>query len=152
MDFEKYFGANSIVASILIGWFLWLFGVLDKVLLIFATLMVIDYLTGVLGAWFAKTWSSDVGRKGIIKKVCLILLIIVAHLCDMLSNTGDAIRSSVTLVIIGNELMSILENIGKITYIPEPLRKVLVQIRDTPAILQNISKLLKTNTDEEKKE
>ncbi|MBP3347715.1 MAG: phage holin family protein [Clostridia bacterium] len=104
----------------------WLIGAWDMVLGILATVIVCDYISGVLYAIKTKTLSSQVGRAGLMKKAATLLVVVVAHQVDVaLGNTEDIVRNITALFYISNELLSILENAGNIGI---PLPKVLVDV------------------------
>ncbi|PGZ55641.1 holin [Bacillus anthracis] len=77
------------------------------------TLSVIDYSTGVIAAWCTGTLKSKVGFKGIAKKVVLFLLVATATQADAIMGTNSAIREATIFFLVGNELLSILENAGR---------------------------------------
>jgi toxin secretion/phage lysis holin len=87
-------------------------------------LMGLDYLTGVIGAAVNRSLSSEVGWKGIVRKAGILILTVVCMLVDYaIDNLSSGIGFSfplqgmVTILVccwlIGNELLSILENLGK---------------------------------------
>jgi len=110
-----------------IGYFL---GGLDGFLYALIAFVVIDYLTGIMVAVLEKRLSSEVGFRGIFKKVLIFSLVAVAHIVDsQLIQTGSAIRTAVICFYLSNEGISILENTAKIGLpIPEKLRTVLEQL------------------------
>lgn len=112
------------------GWFGWLLGGLDGFLYALIALVVIDYLTGVMCAVLEKRLSSEVGARGIFKKVLIFSLVAVGHIVDsQLIQTGSAIRTAVIFFYLSNEGISILENTAKIGLpIPEKLKTVLEQL------------------------
>ena len=57
-------------------------------LVVLAAVMVIDYMSGMLRAWGNDELSSKVGLKGIIKKLCYLILICVAGVVDWLIFSG----------------------------------------------------------------
>ncbi|MCM1578448.1 MAG: phage holin family protein, partial [Ruminococcus sp.] len=69
---------------------------------------------------------------GIVKKVCIIALVGVAHFIDVyVMQSGDIFRAAVALYYIGNEGLSLLENIENLGVIlPKKLVDALKQIRD----------------------
>ena len=81
--------------------------ILFKILLIF---IIIDYVTGILRAIYTKKLSSNIGAKGIIKKVGYIFIVILAALLDKILNSTGNIRNIVIYMFIANEGISILEN------------------------------------------
>ena len=92
--------------------------------------VVIDYITGIMVAVLEKRLSSEVGFRGIFKKVLIFSLVAVGHIIDSkLIQNGGAIRTAVIFFYLSNEGISILENTAKIGLpIPERLREVLEQI------------------------
>lgn len=94
------------------------------------TLMVIDYVTGLLAAYINPNLKLDShkGFRGICKKIVIILLIVLAH--ELEKATGlPAVQSVVVWFFIGNEGLSIIENSAKAGIpIPEKLRQTLEQL------------------------
>jgi len=110
-----------------LGYFL---GGLDGFLYALIAFIVIDYLTGIMVAVLEKKLSSEVGFRGIFKKVLIFSLVAVAHIIDAeLIRTGSAIRTAVIFFYLSNEGISILENTAKIGLpIPVKLKTVLEQL------------------------
>ncbi|PGT05109.1 phage holin family protein [Bacillus cereus] len=92
------------------GYFLGGWDTTLKVLLIMAA---IDYITGVIAAGYNGELKSKVGFKGIAKKVVLFLLVGAASQADLAIGTNSAIREATIFFFIGNELLSLLENAGR---------------------------------------
>ena len=92
--------------------------------------IIVDYFTGVMAACVQKRLSSEIGFKGIAKKVTIFLLVAVANMIDVnIIKTGNAARTAVVFFYISNEGISILENAALIGLpIPQKLRAVLLQI------------------------
>ena len=112
------------------GWLGWVLGGWDGFLYALITFVVIDYLTGVMLAILEKRLSSEVGARGIFKKVLIFALVAVGHIIDtqVISN-GSAVRTAVIFFYLSNEGISILENAAKIGLpIPEKLKLVLDQL------------------------
>lgn len=93
-------------------------------------LVVLDYVTGVLKAIYNKKLSSEVGFKGLIKKI--IVFIVVATAVIVQSVIGDSIplREIVIIFFVCNEGISLLENASEFVPIPEKLKETLIQLRD----------------------
>lgn len=122
---------NIISASICgVCGFLW--GQADGLLYALIAFMTIDYITGVIVACLGHRLSSEVGFKGIAKKVLILLLVAVGHLLDAHILGGGAVcRSAVIGFYIANEGISILENCGAIGIpLPKKLLDVLKQLKD----------------------
>ncbi|MBK5471446.1 phage holin family protein [Bacillus sp. TH19] len=92
------------------GYFL---GGWDTTLKVLVIMAAIDYLTGVFAAGFNGELKSKVGFKGIAKKVVLFLLVAAATQADAIMGTNSAIREATIFFFIGNELLSLLENAGR---------------------------------------
>ena len=109
--------------------FLW--GQLDGLFYALIAFMILDYLTGIISAYIAKKLSSEVGFRGIAKKVLMLILVAVGHIIDIQILGGGAVcRSAVIGFYLANEGLSILENAGKIGLpLPEKLLDVLEQLR-----------------------
>jgi len=114
-----------------LGWFL---GGYDGFLYALVAFVAIDYLTGVLCAIADKKLCSEIGAKGIFKKVLIFVMVGIAHILDtqILGSTGDgggALRTAIIFFYLSNEGVSILENAGHIGLpIPEKLKAVLEQL------------------------
>lgn len=110
-----------------IGYFL---GGWDCFLYALLAFVVIDYITGIMVAVLEKRLSSEVGFRGIFKKVLIFSLVAVGHIIDSkLIQNGGAIRTAVIFFYLSNEGISILENTAKIGLpIPEKLRDILEQL------------------------
>ena len=112
-----------------LGWFI---GGLDGFLYALIAFVVIDYLTGLLAAGVQKKLSSEVGFKGIAKKIAIFLLLGIANIIDVdVIQNGTALRTAVIFFYLSNEGLSILENAGNIGLpIPEKLKTMLAQLKD----------------------
>lgn len=112
-----------------IGWFL---GGMDGFLYALIAFAVIDYITGVLCAIADKTLSSEVGFKGICRKVLIFTLVGIGNIVDVyvLGETG-VLRTAVIFFYLSNEGVSLLENAAHLGLpIPEKLKEVLEQLHD----------------------
>lgn len=107
-------------------------GSLDGLLYALIAFVVIDYLTGVLCAIADKTLSSNIGFKGIARKVLIFALVGVGHIIDsQVIGEGGVIRTAVLSFYLSNEGVSLLENAAHLGLpIPEKLRDVLAQLHD----------------------
>ena len=112
-----------------IGWFL---GGVDGFLYAFLMFVVVDYLTGLMAAYIQKKISSEVGFRGICRKVAIFCLIGIAHILDaQVIQSGSVLRTAIVFFYLSNEGISILENVTIIGLpVPQKLRDVLEQIRD----------------------
>jgi toxin secretion/phage lysis holin len=92
------------------GYFL---GGWDMTLQVLITMAIIDYATGMIAATILGELKSKIGFKGIAKKVVLFLLVGVATQVDVALGSNSAIREATIFFFMGNELLSILENAGR---------------------------------------
>jgi toxin secretion/phage lysis holin len=94
------------------------------------TLIIIDYITGVLSGIKNKSLSSDVMYWGGIRKAVTLAVIAVAVLFDSMLNNGDPVFRTMALYFyIGREGLSIVENVAKLGVpLPAFISKVLKQI------------------------
>jgi toxin secretion/phage lysis holin len=111
-----------------LGYFL---GGLDGFIYALVTFVVIDYLTGIMAAIVERKLSSEIGFRGIFKKVLIFLLVTVGNIIDKnLVGTGGAVRTAVIFFYISNEGISIIENSIRIGLpVPEKLKSVLEQLQ-----------------------
>lgn len=112
-----------------IGWF---FGELDGFFYALLAFVVIDYLTGVMCAIVDRSLSSEVGFRGIFRKVLIFVMVGAGHILDaQVIGSGDALRTAVIFFYISNEGVSLLENAAHIGLpVPEKLKDVLAQLHD----------------------
>jgi toxin secretion/phage lysis holin len=124
---EKFFDTIFAGLGAILGF---MYGGLDGMLYALLAFMAVDYITGVLVAIAKKKLSSEVGFKGISKKVLILALVGVAHIVDsQLIKTGAALRTATIFFYISNEGISILENAGKLGLpMPKKLVEVLKQL------------------------
>lgn len=109
-----------------------LLGEIDGLLYALMVFIIIDYLTGVTCAVVAKQLSSEVGFRGIAKKVMIFALVIVGNMVDRhVIGDGSVVRGAVIMFYIANEGMSILENTVKLGLpVPQKLKDILAQLSD----------------------
>ena len=114
------------------GWLGYFLGGCDGLLYALLTFVVIDYITGVMYAIADKNLSSEVGFKGICRKVLIFLLVGIANVLDVqVIGTGSVLRTAVIFFYISNEGVSLLENAAHLGLpIPEKLKEVLEQLHD----------------------
>lgn len=95
-------------------------------------ILSIDYITGVMCAVADKNLSSEVGFKGICRKVLIFLLVGIANILDVqVIGTGSVLRTAVIFFYISNEGVSLTENAAHLGLpIPEKLKAVLEQLHD----------------------
>ena len=114
------------------GWLGYFLGGCDGLLIALVIFAVADYITGVMCAVSDKKLSSEVGFKGICRKVIIFMLVGIAHIIDVnVIATGSVLRTAVIFFYLSNEGVSLLENAGHLGLpIPEKLKIVLEQLHD----------------------
>ena len=114
------------------GYLGYILGGLDGFLYALIIFVVIDYITGLMAAIVERKLSSEIGFRGIFKKVLIFLLVAVGNIIDNnLIGTGGAVRTAVIFFYISNEGISIIENSIRIGLpVPEKLKSVLEQLKD----------------------
>ena len=114
------------------GWLGYYLGGCDGLLLALVAFSAADYLTGVMCAVSDRKLSSNVGFKGICRKVLIFLLVGIANILDVhVIGTGSVLRTAVIFFYISNEGVSLLENAAHLGLpVPEKIKAVLEQLHD----------------------
>lgn len=114
------------------GWLGYFLGGYDGLLYALIVFMVMDYITGVMCAVSDRNLSSEVGFKGICRKVLILMLVGIANLLDVqIIGTGAVLRTAVIFFYLSNEGVSLLENAAHLGLpIPEKLKAILAQLHD----------------------
>ena len=114
------------------GWLGWFLGGADGFLYALIAFVVIDYITGVMCAIVDKKLSSEVGFKGIFKKVLIFILVGVGNIIDVqVLGQAGVLRTAVIFFYLSNEGVSLMENAGHLGLpIPAKLKAVLEQLHD----------------------
>ena len=112
-----------------VGWFL---GGADGFLYALLAFVVIDYITGILCAVADKSLSSEVGFKGICRKVLIFALVGIGNIVDVyVMGEAGILRTAVIFFYLSNEGVSLLENSAHLGLpIPEKLKAVLSQLHN----------------------
>ena len=125
---------NSIqfVIAAIGGWIGYFLGGCDGLVYALLVFVAADYITGIMCAIVDKRLSSEIGFKGICKKVLIFILVGMANILDtQVIGNGCIVRSAVIFFYISNEGISILENSGHLGLpIPQKLKDVLEQLHE----------------------
>lgn len=133
---------HTIVAAVC-GAFVAYLNILAIPLVVMLIVMIIDYCTGITGAYVTGQLNSRIGIKGILKKVGYLMLVAVGMVVDYLINSGleqvgididlsYCVGMIVTIWLIINELISILENLSEIgTPLPDFLVRIVKKLKNT---------------------
>jgi toxin secretion/phage lysis holin len=121
---------GGFIANLIGGW--------DIVMQVLIVIMAVDYITGIIVAGVFKkspkteggALDSRVGVKGLFKKGCVLLTIVVAAQVDRLYG-GEICRTAVAIFYCANEGLSVLENLGLMGVpLPKALTKALEALKD----------------------
>lgn len=129
---ERILEHNQLIFAGIGGWLGYFLGDCDGLLYALIAFVVIDYITGVMCAITNHTLSSEVGFKGICRKVLIFLLIGIANILDIyVIGSGSVLRTAVIFFYISNEGVSLLENAAHLGLpVPEKIKTVLEQLHD----------------------
>lgn len=128
-EFWNWIQAAIAAAGGGLGYFL---GGWDGFLYALLAFVVIDYITGLMCAVLDKKLSSEVGFRGIFKKVLIFSLVAIGHIVDQrVIGEGSVIRTAVIFFYLSNEGVSILENAAHIGLpVPQKLKDILEQLHN----------------------
>lgn len=124
---------KEIICTILSGistTLIYLFGGFDVALSCLVIAIALDYVSGIIKAFYTKQLSSKIGFKGLLKKIGILILVMVSVLVDRVAGNTGAIRTLVIYYFVANEGLSIVENLAE-TNIPIPavLKRALKAIK-----------------------
>lgn len=118
------------IAQALGGW--------DSAMTTLIIIMAADYVTGIL---IAAVWrrspktehgalESRAGFKGLIRKVIILLAVLIGNQLDIALHSPGIIRTAVILFFIGNEGISVVENMGIMGVpLPDIVRRSFEQLK-----------------------
>ena len=127
MVMEHWF--NAIVSAIATT-FVFLIGGFDVAMSCLLIAIALDYVSGILKAFINKNLSSEIGLKGILKKVGILVIVMLGVLIDRVAGETGAIRTLVIYYFVANEGLSIIENLGEAGLpIPKKLKDALKALK-----------------------
>lgn len=129
---KEFWNGIQLVFAVIGGWMGWFLGECDGLMYALIAFVIADYVTGVMYAVSDKRLSSEVGFKGICRKVLIFVLVGMANILDMhVIGTGCVLRTAVLFFYISNEGVSVLENAGHLGLpVPARLLNVLEQLHE----------------------
>ena len=129
---KEFWNTIQLVFAAVGGWLGYFLGGCDGLLYALIAFVVIDYITGVMCAIADKTLSSEVGFKGICRKVLIFLMVGIANILDVyVIGTGSVLRTAAIFFYISNEGISLLENASHLGLpVPGKIKDVLQQLHD----------------------
>lgn len=129
---KEFWNAIQFVFTAVGGWLGYFLGGCDGLLYALLAFVVIDYITGVMCAINDKALSSEVGFRGICRKVLIFMLVGIANILDVhVIGTGSVLRTAVIFFYISNEGVSLLENAAHLGLpVPHKIKAVLEQLHE----------------------
>lgn len=129
---KQFWNMVQMVFTAVGGWLGWFLGGWDGLIYALIAFVAADYITGMMCAAVDRKLSSEVGFKGIFKKVLIFMLVGIGNILDVqVIGNGSVLRTAVIFFYISNEGISLLENAGHLGLpIPEKLKAVLEQLHD----------------------
>lgn len=127
----KLFNWFSITVGVAGGFLCQMLGGWDVVLKALVTLVVLDYITGVLKAIANKNLSSEIGFKGLIRKIVIFIVVATAVIIQGVVGEAIPLREITIIFFVCNEGISLLENASEFVPIPQKLKETLVQLRES---------------------
>ncbi|MGF7429576.1 phage holin family protein [Thermoanaerobacterium thermosaccharolyticum] len=134
MKYENIFKTITAFGGALASY---LFGGWSALLGILLAFVIFDYVTGVIAAGIEGKLSSNVGLKGIAKKVAIFVIVAVANLVDRALGNAHIFRDATIFFYLANELLSIIENVGRSGVpIPEVIKKAVAVLQGKGGVEQ----------------
>ena len=129
---KEFWNTMQMVFAAVGGWLGYFLGGCDGLLIALVMFAAVDYITGVMCAVNDKKLSSEVGFRGICRKVLIFFLVGVANILDVqVIGTGSVLRTAIIFFYLSNEGVSLLENAAHLGLpVPEKLKAVLEQLHD----------------------
>ena len=129
---REFWNMIQFVFTVLGGWIGYFLGGWDGALYALITFITADYITGVMCAVSDRRLSSEVGFRGICRKVIILTLVGVGSILDrQVIGSGGALRTAVIFYYLSNEGISILENASRLGLpVPPKIKKVLEQMKE----------------------
>ena len=129
---KEFWNTIQLIFAAVGGWLGYFLGGCDGLLIALVIFAAVDYVTGVMCAVADKKLNSEVGFKGICRKVLIFLLVGIANILDVqVIGTGSVLRTAVIFFYLSNEGVSLLENAAHLGLpVPEKLKEVLEQLHD----------------------
>ena len=129
---KEFWNTIQIAFTAVGGWLGYFFGGCDGLLYTLLAFVILDYLTGIMCAIVDKKLSSEIGFRGIFKKVLIFVLVGVGHLMDLqILGAAGVLRTAVIFFYLSNEGVSLVENAAHLGLpIPTKLKAVLEQLHD----------------------
>lgn len=141
-QFDNIITFTGAILSVIGGWLAAETETVFPALIILLILMILDYASRLTACWKSGTLNSEKGARGIAKKIGYLLIICCAMCFDFIvpyyaTRVGIAVQNQLLFGMIVcvwyclNETLSIIENVGEFSTVPEWLAKRIENIRDS---------------------
>ena len=129
---KEFWNTIQLIFAAVGGWLGYFLGGCDGLLYALIAFVAIDYITGVMCAISDKTLSSEVGFRGICRKVLIFLLVGIGNIIDVqVLGSPGVLRTAVIFFYLSNEGVSLLENAAHLGLpVPDAIKTVLEQLHD----------------------
>ena len=129
---KEFWNLIQLIFTAVGGWLGYFLGGCDGLIVALVVFAVTDYITGVMCAINDRKLSSEVGFRGICRKVIIFMLVGIGHILDtQVIGTGSILRTAIIFFYLSNEGVSLLENAAHLGLpVPEKLKDVLEQLHD----------------------
>ncbi|MNW27578.1 Holin family protein [compost metagenome] len=108
----------------------YLFGGWSGILGALLVFVVLDYVSGLIAAASTGELQSRKGLYGIARKVFIFAMVAAGHVIDGVLGDGHMFRDAIIYFYMANELLSWIENAGKIGLpIPEPIKQAVAILK-----------------------
>ena len=122
---KEFWNTVQCVFTAIGGWLGYFLGGCDGLLIALVVFAVVDYITGVMCAINDQKLSSEVGFRGICRKVLIFFLVGMANILDV------QVIGTIIFFYLSNEGVSLLENAAHLGLpVPQKLKDVLEQLHD----------------------
>jgi len=125
----KIFNEVSTIFAVCGGFLLQFLGGYDLLLQSILVLVVLDWITGLMKSIDRGELSPNRGLRGIAKKVSMFTLLALSVALENIMDGAIPIREVTLMFLIGNEGISILENIVHFIEVPDKMKDMLLSIR-----------------------
>ena len=129
---KEFWNIIQVIFAAIGGWLGYFLGGCDGLLYALLAFVALDYITGLMCAIVDKKLSSEIGFRGIFKKVTIFIMVGIGHIIDLqvLGSVG-VLRTAVIFFYLSNEGVSLVENAAYLGLpIPAKLKAVLEQLHD----------------------
>lgn len=125
---EKIFCTS---VSAVISYLVYLLGGFDIALQCLLIAIILDYISGLAKAFVTKNVSSKIGFRGLVKKVLVLIIVMLAVIVDRVTVNSGAIRTLVIYYFVANEGLSVLENLAQAGVpVPKSIKNALKVLKD----------------------